>query len=126
LAKSKLNHKPLKTDSLYTEEAVYLQSCLSSDKYIPLNLISSKNINLRRVIELERFRIENEAIFKKLSKTEINVMTLLAEGHKRIEIGEVLFISPNTVRTHRNNIYKKLSISRFSDLLLFARAFDLI
>jgi DNA-binding CsgD family transcriptional regulator len=126
LAKSKLNHKPLKNNSLSNEEAIYLQLCLSSDKYLPLNLLSSKTINLRRVMELERFRIGNETIFERLSKTEVSVMTLLAEGHKRIEIGEILFISPNTVRTHRNNIYKKLAISRFADLLLFARAFDLI
>ncbi|SOE23379.1 regulatory protein, luxR family [Spirosomataceae bacterium TFI 002] len=122
---SKLNNKPKKLKQVQ-EDLLYLGDMISSEKYIPLNLSTCTNINFRRAIELERFKIEYKDIFSNLSKTEIKVMTLLAEGHKRVEIGEVLFISPNTVRTHRNNIYKKLSISRFADLILFSRAFDLI
>ena len=125
MADSKLNNKPKKLKQVQ-EDLLYLGDMISSEKYIPLNLSTCTNINFRRAIELERFKIENKDIFSNLSKTEIKVMTLLAEGHKRVEIGKVLFISPNTVRTHRNNIYKKLSISRFADLILFSRAFDLI
>lgn len=122
---SKLNNKPKKLKQVQ-EDLLYLGDMISSKKYIPLNLSTCTNVNLKRAIELERFKIENKDIFSNLSKTEIKVMTLLAQGHKRMEIGEMLFISPNTVRTHRNNIYKKLSISRFADLILFSRAFDLI
>ncbi|MEM6629981.1 MAG: LuxR C-terminal-related transcriptional regulator [Bacteroidota bacterium] len=43
-----------------------------------------------------------------LSNREIEVLTFLAEGDSLPEIGDKLFISPHTVRTHRNNIRKKL------------------
>ncbi|MEM6629982.1 MAG: LuxR C-terminal-related transcriptional regulator [Bacteroidota bacterium] len=43
-----------------------------------------------------------------ISSREREVLTFLAEGDSLEEIGEKLFISPTTVRTHRNNIRRKL------------------
>ncbi len=106
------------------EENVYLASPENSDTYIPVNL--NGPINIKRAIELENFKINNEEVFDRLSKTELKVFRAVAQGNNQKEVAEQLYISPNTVRTHINNIYRKLEISRFSDLLLFARAFDIL
>ncbi len=46
-----------------------------------------------------------------LSPRELDVLELLAEGFTNQEIGERLFISINTVKTHLQNIYGKLGVS---------------
>lgn len=45
--------------------------------------------------------------FKQFSKREIDIIKLLANGLNNAEIGEKLFISPLTVKKHRNNILEK-------------------
>lgn len=55
-----------------------------------------------------------------LSDREHEVALLYAQGFNLDEIGEKLFISPNTVRNHRQKIFKKLSIHNRSDLVNWA------
>jgi DNA-binding CsgD family transcriptional regulator len=43
-----------------------------------------------------------------LSPRELEVLQLVAEGKSAPEIGELLFVSPGTVKTHLKNIYGKL------------------
>ncbi|MFR2588792.1 MAG: helix-turn-helix domain-containing protein [Adlercreutzia equolifaciens] len=45
------------------------------------------------------------------------MLAYLAEGHSGAYISDVLFISPNTVRTHIHNIYRKLDVSSREDIL---------
>lgn len=45
-----------------------------------------------------------------LSKREYEILNLLAKGFRYKEIGEKLFISTETVRTHIRNIYQKLHV----------------
>lgn len=46
-----------------------------------------------------------------LSNREKEVLDLLCEGNNYREIAEQLFVSPNTVRFHLKNIYKKLEVN---------------
>jgi len=46
-----------------------------------------------------------------VSPREQEIITRVIEGKSNREIGEVLFISANTVKTHIRNIYKKLGVS---------------
>ncbi|UCG08441.1 MAG: response regulator transcription factor, partial [Desulfobacterales bacterium] len=43
-----------------------------------------------------------------LSNREIDILHLLAEGLSNKEIASRLFIAPETVKTHLQNIYRKL------------------
>lgn len=45
-----------------------------------------------------------------LSKREQEILLLLSKGYRYKEIGEKLFISTETVRTHIRNIYHKLQV----------------
>jgi DNA-binding NarL/FixJ family response regulator len=53
-------------------------------------------------------RMHMEAGF--LSDREKEVLTLIAEEYSNSEIAEILFISPNTVETHRKNLIRKLGV----------------
>ena len=57
---------------------------------------------------------------------EREVLKLLAEGKKTLEIADALFISPNTVRRHRSNIMEKLNIKTMADLLKYAISRDYV
>lgn len=57
---------------------------------------------------------------KVLSKRERKVLELIAEGNSRREIAEKLDISISTVQSHRDNIKKKLSITKTADLIKYA------
>ncbi|MBM4294611.1 MAG: response regulator transcription factor [Deltaproteobacteria bacterium] len=61
-----------------------------------------------------------------LTIREREVLKLLAEGKKTLEIAEALYISPNTVRRHRSNIMEKLNIKSMADLLKYAISRDYI
>lgn len=56
-----------------------------------------------------------------LTARESEVLSYLARGHTGTYISEVLFISPNTARTHIHNIYKKLDITSREDVLRLTR-----
>ena len=56
-----------------------------------------------------------------LTAREAEVLAILAEGHSSGYISEALYISPNTVRTHMHNIYRKLGVGSREDILLLVR-----
>jgi len=47
-----------------------------------------------------------------LSKREMEVLQLMAEGLSNQEIAEKLFVSLNTVKTHSSNVFVKLDVKR--------------
>jgi two-component system, NarL family, response regulator DegU len=46
-----------------------------------------------------------------ISKRELEVLKLVAEGNSNIEISKVLFISDKTVKAHMRSIFKKLEVT---------------
>tara|TARA_R110002126_G_scaffold9840_1_gene44212 strand:+ start:18032 stop:18808 length:777 start_codon:yes stop_codon:yes gene_type:complete len=56
--------------------------------------------------------------FKKThSQREIQIIKLIAEGYSSKEIAKLLFISYNTVRTHRNNILRNSDCSSMAEVI---------
>lgn len=56
----------------------------------------------------------------RLTEREMEVLKEIVNGKSHISIAEILFISPNTVRTHINNIYKKLHLNSRSQIISLA------
>ncbi len=56
----------------------------------------------------------------KLTPREIQVLKLLAQEFTAPEIGEKLFISPETVETHKKNMLKKLNLKNSYSLMKYA------
>ncbi|APM39589.1 LuxR C-terminal-related transcriptional regulator [Clostridium kluyveri] len=75
----------------------------------------SNNEYIKRILVFSEQYVEslNSAKLKKvkLSQREIEVLSLTAEGLKREEIANRLFMSQGTVKTHLQNIYQKLETS---------------
>ncbi len=55
-----------------------------------------------------------------LSKREKEILKLIAEGFTNIEISKQLFISIDTVDTHRKNLYTKLNVRNTALLIRYA------
>jgi DNA-binding CsgD family transcriptional regulator len=56
----------------------------------------------------------NAALFDKLgiSKRELEVLQLMAQGLSNQEIADKLYVSLNTIKTHSSNLFLKLEVSR--------------
>jgi two-component system, NarL family, response regulator LiaR len=67
--------------------------------------------------ELQRLRI---------SKRELDVLGLMAQGLSNQEIADKLFISFNTVKTHSSNLFLKLDVSRRTQAIQKAKELRLI
>jgi LuxR family maltose regulon positive regulatory protein len=61
-----------------------------------------------------------------LSSQELRVLRLLIPGRSNAEIARELVISVNTVRTHVQNIYRKLDVHNRAEAIEIARQFHLI
>ena len=61
-----------------------------------------------------------------LSKREIEIITLIANGLTNKEIAEELFISPKTVDSHRTNIMRKLEVHNVAGVIRFAFQHQLV
>jgi DNA-binding NarL/FixJ family response regulator len=72
---------------------------------------------VRRLLERAEGRPELESA---LTGREIQILTLVAEGLGRDEIARRLFISPKTVGTHVERIFKKLGVHTRAQAVSFA------
>ncbi len=51
----------------------------------------------------------NETV--RLTKRELEILSLILEGHPSKKVAEMLFVSKRTVDFHLDNIYEKLQVS---------------
>jgi len=100
----------------------------NNENYSKINSIDSININDEKSVVIEKLE---KTVFNKIksvsksqpdiiSKREKNVLKLIASGYTNKQIAEELFISFNTVITHRKNITNKLGIKSVSGLTVYA------
>ena len=61
-----------------------------------------------------------------LSEREVDVLKTVAPGYSNKEIADKLFISVNTVITHRKNITDKLGIKTIAGLTVYAMMNNII
>ncbi len=79
-------------------------------------------------IEKTREFVFNEAEMSRLgiSKRELEVLQLMAEGLSNAEIAARLFVSLNTIKTHASNLFFKLDASRRTQAIEKAKSLCLI
>lgn len=61
-----------------------------------------------------------------LSKRELEILGLLAQGHSNQEIASKLFVSLSTVKTHIQNLFEKLDVKRRIQAVEKAKRLNLI
>jgi LuxR family maltose regulon positive regulatory protein len=67
-----------------------------------------------------------EWLSEPLSERELDVLALIAAGKSNVEIASSLFVSMSTVKTHINNLYRKLGARSRTQAIARARELDLI
>jgi DNA-binding CsgD family transcriptional regulator len=70
----------------------------------------------------------NEARLRDLgiTKRELEILELIAQGMSNREIAEKLFVSENTVKTHSSRLFDKLSAKRRTQAVQIAKEMGLI
>lgn len=125
--------------SMHTNEEFVIQSIKAgADAYIPKN-ISKKELleavekvyqgeeyfsnDISKIIIRSMMQQTNSAVTSKidlLSKREIELLKLFAQGKSNKEIADELFISNRTVESHKNHILVKLEFKNQVELVKFA------
>ena len=82
--------------------------------------------SISKVLDENLYIRKNMQRFGSLSKREKQILKLVAQGQSTNQIAEKLFLSPQTVKTHRKNISKKLELTRSIEWEYFAEAFNLL
>ena len=75
----------------------------------------------------ENFVLDTSLVSQlELSKRELEILGLLAQGHSNQEIAARLFVSLSTVKTHIQNLFEKLDVKRRIQAVEKARSLNLI
>lgn len=93
---------------------------------IPIDKLKHIPNKAERLLAERNFFHSNLHKFLTLGKREIQVLRLVAMGKSSPEIANELFISIQTVNTHRKIIKQKLNIKSNYDFTIYAHAYDLI
>lgn len=72
--------------------------------------------------------VQNEGALQKtgISKRELEVLQLIAQGLSNQEIADRLYVSLNTVKTHSSNLFLKLDVKRRTQAIEKAKRLSLI
>lgn len=93
---------------------------------IPVDAMHELAQKAQRVLDENNFLKKNFHLFEALTKREVELLKLFARGFTNENIARQLFISEETVATHRKNIKRKLGCKTTYDCTYFAQAFNLI
>jgi len=69
---------------------------------------------------------QNQDLLEPLSERELEILSLMASGHTNSEIARELYVAVGTVKSHVNNIYRKLGARNRVEALSRARELGLI
>ncbi|MHC2990594.1 LuxR family transcriptional regulator [Pontibacter sp. HJ8] len=69
----------------------------------------------------ENLKLKNKLLLRSLRKRELEILDLICQGMSTKAIAEKLYISTNTVSTHRKNIQQKLGTANVADLVSLAK-----
>ena len=98
--------------------------------WLTLKLVNRKTVVIEKEVLIhsikEFTRNEESVTALGLSKRELEVLELMAEGLSNIEIGNRLFLSLNTVKTHAANLFEKLEVKRRTQAVEAGRRLGII
>lgn len=69
---------------------------------------------------------EEEVANRKISKRELEVLELMAQGLSNQEIAARLFVSLNTIKTHSSNLFQKLEVKRRTQAIEMGKKIGII
>lgn len=109
------------TDIKILKESDYMV-CMTN----PIKSLGITEKKLQSILHENEFFDKNFQRFMSLTKREKEILRHIALGHSNKEMCELLFVSSDTIKTHRRHINKKLEAKHISDLIKHAQVFRLI
>jgi len=107
---------------IFTALGIWLALKLSKPKI--KTLVVEKEVYVNRN---ENFVLNTSLVTQlELSKREMEILNLLAQGHSNQEIAAILFVSLSTVKTHNQNLFDKLDVKRRIQAVEKAKSLSLI
>jgi DNA-binding NarL/FixJ family response regulator len=98
---------------------------LSGEKYFNKKIQNHINeLSIQHSKNWENNNMDDK--LSKLSSRETEILKHIAQGFTNSEIGEKLFLSPLTIKTHRQNILHKLNLSNTAAAVRLASEMGLI
>lgn len=97
---------------IFTALGIWLALKLSAPK--------TRIVEVEKLVEKEIYIIKEEAFTPdtaliaqlEITKREMEILTLMAQGNSNEEIAATLFVSVSTVKTHIQNLFFKLDVKR--------------
>lgn len=106
-------------DSKPQQIAQAIREIYSGGAYFQSN-VAQKVVNQLKELSQDKNYVSKDSNIQKLTKREIDICHLLAEGKNNKEIAKELYISEGTVKNHITNILEKLSLRDRTQLAIFA------
>jgi len=107
---------------IFTALGIWLAVKLSKPKIE--TVVVEKEVYVNRN---ENFVLDTSLVSQlELSKRELEILGLLAQGHSNQEIAAKLFVSLSTVKTHIQNLFEKLDVKRRIQAVEKAKRLNLI
>jgi two-component system response regulator NreC len=75
---------------------------------------------ISQYLDIAKGKVQAEDKFSLLTSREREILQLIAEGYSNKEIADQLYISEKTVKTHRENIMRKLDLHSVAELVKYA------
>ena len=96
--------------------------------WLGLKLTKNKETIIVREVPAPQFFTLNETRLRELGITrrELEILELIANGLSNREIAEKLFVSENTVKTHSSRLFDKLSARRRTQAVQLGKELGLI
>jgi len=85
----------------------------------------AQNVIFKKYTQTVNRKKQREELIK-LTKREIEIIKLIAEGFTSQQMADKLFISPRTVETHRANLMKKVGVKNAVELVKKAQQLELL
>ena len=107
---------------IFTALGIWLALKLSKPKI--QTVVVEKEVYVRKN---ENFALNTSLVSQlELSKRELEILSLLAQGHSNQEIAAKLFVSLSTVKTHIQHLFEKLEVKRRIQAVEKAKGLSLI
>jgi DNA-binding NarL/FixJ family response regulator len=84
------------------------------------------NEDLKAELSQDASHEDTRSPIDKLSKRELSIAQLIAQGKSFEEIATILSIEPSTIRTYKARIYQKLEVSSLHEFLAMANLYKLV
>ena len=87
-------------------------------KFIATNFYGIINV-FKTILDQNLFMRNNIEKYYSLTPREKETLKFIIKGYTNKQISEKMYVSSNTIRTHRNQIWKKLNVTQISECLRY-------